>query len=197
VKNFFDELRPALVAALCLLLLVSVVYPLAVWGASQLLFAKSANGSLIRIQDRIAGSERIAQDFHSARYFHPRPSAAGNGYDATSSGGSNLGPTSRKLMDTIRVRVIRYRNENGLNPNTAVPADAVMASASGLDPDISIENALMQAGRVAVVRGMDPAVLRDIVKQSVQKRDLGIFGEPRVNVLKLNLALDAMQAKGL
>jgi K+-transporting ATPase ATPase C chain len=134
----------------------------------------------------------LGQGFAEAKYFHPRPSAAGNGYDAASSGGSNLGPTSQKLNDAIKERVAAYRTENGLSETEPVPADAVTASGSGLDPQITLHNAELQLPRVAKVRGLSEDKLREVVGQHTDGRDLGILGEPGVNVLQLNRALDQL-----
>ena len=132
----------------------------------------------------------LAQRFDDAKYFHPRPSAAGQGYDAASSGGSNAGPLSKTLIDAIRQRVVDYRTQNGLSPDAAVPADAVTASGSGLDPHISLKNALLQAPRVAGARGASVQAVRDKIAACTEGRDLWVLGEPRVNVLMLNLSLD-------
>ena len=189
--NWFNEIKLSIIATLLLLLLVSGVYPLVVWGISQAAFHRQANGSLIKNdQGVVIGSSLLAQSFTSAKYFHPRPSKAGSGYDATSSGGSNYGQTTQSLMDTIKARVITYRTENGMDSNTLVPGDAVTASASGLDPDISLDNALLQVNRVAKARGTGADNIEQMVRNKLQGRDLGVFGEPRVNVLLLNLALD-------
>ena len=167
------------------------LYPLIVFGLSQLLFHDQANGSLIVSADGIVrGSKLLGQAFVDPKYFHPRPSAAGNGYDATSSGGSNLGPTSQKLDDTIKERITAYRGENGLSETEPVPADAVTASGSGLDPHISLHNAELQSARVAKSRGLSGDKIRELIQQNTDGRDLGVLGEPRVNVLQLNLALD-------
>jgi K+-transporting ATPase ATPase C chain len=139
-----------------------------------------------------AGSSLLSQGFNDPKYFHPRPSAAGEGYDAVSSGGSNLGPTSKKLMDMVKQRVVHFRTENNLAPDALVPADAVTASASGLDPHISLKNALLQAARVAKARGLSEKTVRKQVDIYTEGRDLGIFGELRVNVLMLNLSLDGI-----
>jgi K+-transporting ATPase ATPase C chain len=137
----------------------------------------------------------LGQGFADAKYFHPRPSAAGNGYDATSSGGSNLGPTSRKLNDAIKERVAAYRAENSLSETEPVPADAVTASGSGLDPQISLRNAELQTPRVAKARGLSEEKVRELVQQNTNTRDLGVLGDPGVNVLELNLALDSPGAQ--
>ena len=167
------------------------LYPLIVFGISQLLFHDQANGSLITAADgSVRGSKLLGQAFSDPKYFHPRPSAAGNGYDATSSGGSNLGPTSQKLADTIKERIGAYRAENGLSETEPVPADAVTASGSGLDPHISLRNAEFQIPRVAKARGLSEDKVRALMQQNTHGRDLGIFGELGVNVLRLNVALD-------
>jgi K+-transporting ATPase ATPase C chain len=166
------------------------MYPAFVWVVAQGLFPREANGSLITEKGTVIGSSLLAQGFAGERYFHPRPSAAGQGYDAASSGGSNLGPISQKLIDTVKQRVADYRKENGLGPDASVPADAVTTSASGLDPHISVQNALLQARRVAYARGMSGDGIRKRIEEHTEGRTLWIFGEPRVNVLKLNIALD-------
>jgi potassium-transporting ATPase KdpC subunit len=194
MNNLLSELRISLVATALLALLLCGVYPVVVWGIAQGLFPHKANGSLITRDGKIIGSELLAQQFSTAKYFHPRPSAAGEiGYDAASSGGSNLGPTSRKLIESVKGRIATYRLENGLPPAAAIPADAVTASASGLDPHISMKNALLQAPRVAKERGLSEKVVIKAIAAHSGDRDLGVFGEPRVNVLKLNLALDGRQ----
>jgi K+-transporting ATPase ATPase C chain len=157
---------------------------------SQGLFPARANGSLIVREGGVVGSSLIGQNFVGAKYFHPRPSMAGTGYDADASGGSNLGPLSKSLADSVRRRVEAYRAENGLVPDAPVPADAVTASASGLDPHISLYNAELQIPRVAKARGMSEAAVREQVKAFTRGRDLGILGEPGVNIVLLNLALD-------
>jgi potassium-transporting ATPase KdpC subunit len=176
-------------ATLLLAVLLCGIYPLTVWVLSQGLFPASANGSLVVRNEKILGSSLIRQGFTAPKYFHPRPSAAGHGYDATSSGGSNLGPLSKKLVETVRQRVDEYRSENNLRPDALVPIDAVTASASGLDPHISVKNALIQAPRVAKARGLSEDLVLKQIKLHTEGRDLGILGEPRVNVLMLNLAL--------
>ena len=168
------------------------LYPLIVYGAAQLLFPHQANGSLLVDKSgAVRGSALLAQNFTGAQYFHPRPSAAGaNGFDATSSGGSNLGPTSSNLVANITQNIATYRSDNDLATNAVVPADAVTASASGLDPHISVANAELQIPRVAKARGISEDRVRELVTQNTSGRDLGVFGEPRVNVMTLNFALD-------
>ena len=195
MKDLFAQLRISLTATLFLAVLLCGIYPLAVWLLAQGLFPANANGSLVMRNGKILGSSLISQGFTVPKYFHPRPSAAGQGYDATSSGGSNLGPTSIKLVDAVRQRVDDYRTENNLFPDALVPADAVTTSASGLDPHISLKNALLQAARVARARGLSEDFVLKQVKLHTEGRDLGILGEePRVNVLMLNLALDGTPA---
>jgi K+-transporting ATPase ATPase C chain len=190
MKNILREIRTAIIATLVFVVMVSGIYPLLVWGIAQGLFPHEAGGSLIIKDGKILGSRLIAQGFTSEQYFHPRPSTAGTGYDSTSSAGSNLGPLSKTLVDMIRKRVIKYRTENTLEPFILVPADAVTASASGLDPHISLENARLQMQRVAMERGMSEEAIRRKIAANTQGRDMDIFGEPRVNVLMLNLDLD-------
>jgi potassium-transporting ATPase KdpC subunit len=190
MKALASEVRTSVIATFCLAVLLCGVYPLLVWVLAQVFFPVKAAGSLVTREGAVAGSRLIGQGFSGPRYFHPRPSSAGRGYDASNSGGSNLGPLSRKLVDTVQERVHRYRTENGLDDRTLIPADAVTASGSGLDPHISVQNARFQAGRVARARGLrEEEVLRKIA-DAAEGRDLGLFGEPRVNVLLLNLALD-------
>jgi K+-transporting ATPase ATPase C chain len=192
MKEFFSEIRGAIFATLVLAIVCCGAYPLVVFGISQALFHNKANGSLILDKDgSVRGSKLLGQSFTEDKYFHPRPSAAGNGYDAASSGGSNLGPTSQKLNDAIKDRVDAYRKENGLKEDEIVPADAVTASGSGLDPQISLRNAELQTPRVAKARGLSEEKLRELIQQYVDARDLGVLGDPGVNVLQLNLALDA------
>ena len=191
MKEFFSHIRGAVVSMLVLAVVCCGLYPLIVFGISQLLFRDRANGSLIAGADgSVRGSKLLGQAFSDAKYFHPRPSAAGNGYDASSSGGSNLGPTSQKLDNAIKERIAAYRAENGLTDIEPVPADAVTASGSGLDPEISLPNAELQVSRVAKARGLSEDKVRELVQQNTDRRDLGVFGDPGVNVLQLNLALD-------
>ena len=183
-------------ATLVLAAICCGLYPLIIFGISQAFFRDKANGSLIVSPDgTVRGSKLLGQAFADPKYFHPRPSAAGNGYDAANSGGSNLGPTSQKLNDAIKERIAGYRAENSLSSSEPVPADAVTASGSGLDPDISSQNAEAQLQRVARARGMSEENLRVVVRQHTRSRDLGVFGEPRINVLELNLALDSLGAQ--
>jgi K+-transporting ATPase ATPase C chain len=191
MKAFLLELKTSLLVTAILVVLLCGAYPLAVWAGAQALFPAKANGSLV--VDRsgaVRGSALLAQNFSSEKYFQPRPSAAGTGYDATSSSGTNLGPTSQKLADSIKAAVAAYRTANGLAADAPVPADAVTSSGSGLDPHISVANAEIQARRVARARHLPPAVIQALVSAHIEDRDLGVFGEPRVNVLLLNLALD-------
>ena len=170
------------------------IYPLVVFGIGQAVFRDKANGSLIVDKDgTVRGSKLIGQSFAADKYFHPRPSCAGNGYDAANSGGSNLGPTSRKLSDAIKERVNTYRKENRLKETDAIPGDAVTASGSGLDPHIGVRNAELQAPRVAQARNLKLERVMSLVLLSTDKADFGVLGEPGVNVLMLNLALDAAQ----
>lgn len=192
-----------------LLIIVSGIYPLVVWGISQAVFHKQANGSVVYdASGHPIGSELLAQGFALPQYFHPRPSAAGSGYDPTQSGGTNLGPTSDKLIngvhkpnlkngqpdpsdfDGVKDLAAAYRKQNNLPPTAAVPVDAVTRSASGLDPDISVANADIQAARVAAARGVPVSTVDALIRENTTGRALGFLGEPGVNVLMLNLALD-------
>jgi len=192
------QLRTALIATIVLIVLLGVVYPLVVTGVSQVLFSYQADGSLVSSRGRVVGSALIGQSFTDsaghplARYFQPRPSAAGTGYDAMDSGGSNLGPSNPVLLRAVAQRVAAYRRFNGLAPDAAVPVDADTATGSGLDPDISEANALDQAPRVARVRGLPVSAVIALVHAHVDDRPWGFLGEKTVNVLDLNLALDRM-----
>ncbi len=195
MKMLWSQIRSAVLVTLVLGGVCGGAYPVLVFGLSQLLFPRQANGSFITDgHEGVRGSRLIGQPFTSDKYFHSRPSAAGNGYDATSSGGSNLGPTSQKLRDSIAQNVSDYRTQNGLATNAPVPADAVTSSGSGLDPHISPENAALQSSRVAKARGLSRQQVQDLVSLHTRKADLGLLGEPGVNVLELNLALDALSS---
>lgn len=189
-----NELKPALVSVALFTLLIGLIYPGAVTGAAQLAFPWQAHGSLLQDKNGIVvGSALIGQSFTKPEYFHPRPSAAGNGYDGASSGGTNLGPTSKKLKDSIAERTTAYRSENRLAATASLPADALTRSASGLDPHISPENARLQLARVAKARGKSETEVAALVGKYTEGRTLGLLGEPRVNVLLLNRALDGLQ----
>jgi K+-transporting ATPase ATPase C chain len=191
MKTLFSEIRGAVMSTLVLAVVCCGIYPLIVFGIAQAAFHDQANGSLIVEKDgTVRGSKLLGQQFTGAKYFHPRPSAAGNGYDAANSGGSNLGPTSQKLNDAIKERVATYRTENGLKETDSVSADAVTASGSGLDPHISVRNAQLQAPRVATARGLSEQQIRELIARYTYKPDWGFLGDPGVNVLLINLALD-------
>jgi len=193
MKALFSEIRGAVMSTLVLAVVCCGIYPLIVFGIAQAAFHDKANGSLIVEKDgTVRGSKLLGQQFAGEKYFHPRPSAAGNGYDAANSGGSNLGPTSQKLNDAIKERIEAYRKENGLKGTDSVPADAVTASGSGLDPHNSLRNAEVQTARVAKARNLGEDKVRALIKQNTDSADLGILGERGVNVLQLNLALDAL-----
>ena len=186
----WEQILPGLRITLFLTILLGVVYPLTITGISQIAFPHQANGSLVTSRGKVIGSELIGQNFIKPEYFQPRPSAAGSdGYDGTSSGGSNLGPTSQRLLDRTRASVERFRRENP-DYDGPIPADLLTASASGLDPHISPDSALAQAARVAKARNLPGDKVRRLIAQNTERPDLGLLGEPRVNVLRLNLALD-------
>jgi K+-transporting ATPase ATPase C chain len=185
------HLGPAFRMTLFLTVLTGLIYPAVVTGLCQMLFRHQANGSLIAQNGKVIGSELIGQNFTVPKYFHPRPSAAGsNGYDPTASAGSNLGPTNQKLFDRVKVAAEQFHKENPAYAGT-IPADALTASGSGLDPDISVANAEAQADRVAKARNASRDQILTLVSQNTKGRGLGFLGEPSVNVLKLNLALDS------
>lgn len=204
------QLRPAILLTLFFVVVTGIAFPVVVWAIGGTVFPNQASGSLIKdANGTVIGSELLGQTFSKPEYFHPRPSAAGSGYDAANSSGTNLGPTSDKLVNGIKNDPATteadetylgfgdlakaYREENGLAPDAVIPADAATRSSSGLDPDISPANAQLQVTRVAKARGIDEGRVRQVVAQNTTGRTFGLFGEPRVNVLKLNLALDAMR----
>lgn len=188
------EIGPAIKITLLLTLLTGLVYPLAVTGVTQILFPHQANGSLVPAGGKLVGSELIGQPFAKPGYFHSRPSAAGSGYDGTASGGSNFGPTSQKLIDRVKGDVDKFQKENPAH-NGTIPADLLTASASGLDPHISPAAAEAQLERVAKARGVPADQVRSLVASATENRTIGFLGEPRVNVLKLNLSLDTRYAR--
>jgi len=191
MKEFLQQLKISVIATLVFAVVLCGIYPLLVWAFGQALFPFQANGSLItNSSGRVVGSILIGQNFTGPQYFEPRPSYAGAGYDPTASGGSNLGPTSQKLATNIEQAIAAYRAENNLSTSTAIPADAVTGSASGLDPDISITNADIQAPRVAKARNANVADVQALINQNIDGRSLGIFGDSGVNVLMLNITLD-------
>jgi potassium-transporting ATPase KdpC subunit len=192
-RELLQEIKTSIVALVALLIILCGLYPVVVWGIAQLAFPRQANGSLVARQGQVVGSALIAQNFASPGYFHPRPSTAGDtGYDGANSGGSNLGPLSQKLVDQVKDRIAAYRVENHLAPDVPIPADAVTASGSGLDPHISLKNAALQAPRVAAARGLSPDRIKTLMETCTDGPDLGFIGEPRINVLRLNLALDEL-----
>jgi len=191
LTDFRSALRPAIVLTLLFATLLGLVYPAAITGISQLVFPSQANGSLIREGGRIVGSELIGQGFASPRYFAGRPSAAGDGYNAAASSGSNLGPTAQALTDRVKESVAALPK----SPANGVPADLVTTSASGLDPHISPEAAFLQVDGVAAARGLAPAAVRTMVERRIETPLLGFIGEPRVNVLLLNRDLDGASVR--
>lgn len=187
----WEQILPGLRIKLFMTLLLGVIYPLAITGISQVVFPKQANGSLVSVGGKVIGSEIIGQNFTRPEYFHPRPSAAGDkGYDATASNGSQFGPTNQKLIDRVKASIEQFRKENP-DYRGSIPADLLTASASGLDPHISPDSALAQASRIASARGATPDAIQALIAQHTQMPDLGLLGEPRVNILQLNLSLDS------
>jgi K+-transporting ATPase ATPase C chain len=186
----WQQILPGLRIKIFMTIVVGVIYPLAITGVCQLVFPHRANGSLVTAGGKVIGSELIGQNFTKPEYFQPRPSAAGSeGYDATASGGSNYGPTNQKLVERVKASVEKFRKENP-DYTGPLPADLVTASASGLDPHISPDSARAQTARVAKARGLTDAQVTELIARFTEGPDLGVLGEPRVNVLKLNLALD-------
>lgn len=189
--NTIRQLGTALLTLVAMTVITGLLYPLVVWGIGQTAFAGQANGSLIERDGQVVGSKLIGQSFDGPRWFHPRPSAAGDGYDGLSSSGSNLGPSNPELIQAIKERKAEVAEENGV-PESDVPPDAVTASASGLDPHISPAYAAIQVDRVADARRLDPAVVQELVRENTDGRSLGLLGEPGVNVVELNLALEEL-----
>ena len=190
MRVLLRQLRPAILITVVFTLICGVAYPLLSTAIGQAAFNGKANGSLIRRNGVVVGSQLIGQAFTAPQYFHSRPSAAGAGYDGSASSGSNLGPTNPDFLSAVKDRVDAYRKENGLAADAMVPVDAVTASGSGLDPHISIANARLQVNRVATARGLDVPVVEQLVKKYTDGRQLVVLGEPGVNVVELNLALD-------
>ena len=189
--NTLKEIKTTVLITVVLLIVCCCIYPVFVFGAGQLLFPDKADGSIVYdANGKPIASTLLGQQFSADKYFNPRPSAAGNGYDSTSSGGSNMGATSQALHDAVQQRVADYRKANHLSDTQLVPADAVTASASGLDPHISVKNALMQLPRVAQARGMSEPDVKALMEKYTDGPDLGILGDAGVNIVKLNLALD-------
>ena len=184
--------RPAIVLTFALMVITGLVYPGLVTGVAQLLWPRQANGSLVTVNGQVVGSALIGQSFATARYFHARPSAAGNGYDDTLSSGTNLGPTSAKLADTLIAGAVDSEVKLDHAVKGQIPSDLVTSSGSGLDPDISPASAALQVDRIARARGLSPEAVRTLVARHTARRQLGLLGEPRVNVLELNLALDSL-----
>ena len=188
--NLLKQIYPAIAMTVVLTVLLGVIYPFVVTGLAQVIFPRQAAGSLIEKDGKVIGSSLIGQPFTGPGYFHSRPSAAGTGYDGTASGGTNLGPTSQKLMDNIKTAAESLREEN---PGSPIPIDMVTASASGIDPHITPAAAEFQVPRIAKERGMNADQVRGLVREHTEGRQFGLLGEPRVNVLELNLALDGVR----
>lgn len=193
------QLRPAIVLTLFFILVTGLAFPYFVTFASQKVLPRQANGSMISLNGKVVGSSLIGQSFTNPKYLHPRPSAAGNGYDANNSSGTNLGPTNPKLLegekdfDGIKQLAEKYRAENGLAATELIPVDAVTRSASGLDPHISPRNAELQAARIAKARGISVEQVKEAIRANTEKPFVGVFGDPAVNVLEVNLALDGVK----
>ena len=191
MKSFLRQLAPAVIVLAVFTVICGVIYPLVVTGIGQVAFKSAANGSIVHVDGQAVGSRLIGQSFADPKYFHPRPSAAGAGYDGLASSGSNLGPNNADLLAAVATRVTVYRTENALTDGQLVPVDAVTASASGLDPEISVANARLQARRVAKVRGLDIDVVLTAIDAHTVTRPLAILGDPGVNVLAVNIDLDS------
>jgi K+-transporting ATPase ATPase C chain len=187
-----NQLRPAISVTIVIMAITGLAYPALLTGVAQILFPHQANGSLVMVNGQVVGSELIGQPFASPAYFHPRPSAAGGGYDDTLSAGTNKGPTDLKLADTLIAQAVANAVQLDSAVKGKIPSDLVTASGSGLDPHISPASAFLQVRRVARARGLDSAAVRALVERHVEGRQFGFFGDPRVNVLRLNLALDSL-----
>lgn len=192
MRVFLRQLRPALLVAIVFTVICGLVYPMVTLAIGQVAFRDKANGSLIERNGVVVGSKLIGQSFVAPKYFHPRPSAAGAGYDGSNSSGSNYGPNNPDFLKAVAARVKAYRTENALSDSTLVPVDAVTASGSGLDPHISIANARLQVARVAEERKLPADQVETLVAKYTESRDFGVLGEPGVNVVELNLALDGL-----
>jgi K+-transporting ATPase ATPase C chain len=190
VMNVLKQIYPAIAMTVVLTVLLGIIYPLAVTGLASVMFPAKAGGSLIEKNGKVIGSSLIGQPFTGPGYFHSRPSAAGTGYDGTASGGTNLGPTSQKLMDNVKTATESLREEN---PGSPIPIDMVTASASGLDPHITPAAAEFQVPRIVKERGMNADQVRGLVREHTEGRQFGLLGESRINVLELNLALDGVR----
>ncbi len=192
------HIRPALVLLVFFVLVTGFAFPAGITAIAQAALPSQANGSIVTVEGKVVGSSLIGQNFAEAKYLHPRPSAAGAGYDANNSSGTNLGPTNPRLLegadgfDGVKQLAEIYRAENGLDVSVTIPADAVTRSASGLDPHVSPENAKLQANRIAEARGLTVEKVREIIERNTERPALGLFGEPRVNVLRVNLDLGAI-----
>ena len=193
MKAFIRSLTTSVICLFILTIILGVVYPAVIYGIGQLFFKARADGSLVYSQNNVVGSDLIAQSFTQPKYFHPRASNAGDkGYDGANSSGSNLGPTSKKLAEVIKKRSEQYRLDNQLSQSTPLPADAITSSGSGLDPHISVANARLQAQRIALARGVEKSCVDHLIDKHTEGLFLGLFGQKRINVLRINLALDAI-----